>query len=165
MLYQAIYVPEGSEPFPRDIVKHPEISRYVQSWGQSGDDGVIAVDKASQRPIGAAWIRLLTRENRGYGYINDETPELSIAVALEHRGKGVGTKLLIHLLLEAQTRYRAVSLSVSADNPAVKLYHRLGFEVLGASGNSLTMIKRMDAVFLTWKEIKVRRLLLIGLGS
>jgi ribosomal protein S18 acetylase RimI-like enzyme len=146
MLYQALYVSEGSEPFPSDIVQRPEISRYVQSWGQSGDDGVIAVDKANDRPVGAAWLRLLRKENRGYGYVNDETPELSIAVAPEHRGKGVGTKLLTELLTEAETRYSAVSLSVSVDNPAVRLYERMGFEVVWRSGNSITMIKIMDAV-------------------
>lgn len=145
MLYQALYVPEGNEPFPRDIVHRPEISRYAEDWGNRDDTGFVAIDEISQQPTGAVWIRLLTGENKGYGYVDDATPELSIAVTPEYRGQGIGTKLLVHILQQTENRFRAISLSVSSDNPAVRLYERLGFEVTGASGNSLTMVKRMSA--------------------
>ena len=145
MLYQALYVPKGGEPHSRDIVKRPEISRYAQDWGNCDDMGVVAIDEIDGRPIGAAWIRLLTNENKGYGFVDDKTPEISIAVVPEYRGRGVGTRLLVRLLTKAQTRYRAISLSVSLDNPAVRLYQRLGFESVGTSGNSLTMIRRMES--------------------
>jgi ribosomal protein S18 acetylase RimI-like enzyme len=145
MLYQALYVPEGAEPLPRDIVKRPEICRYVQNWGNSDDIGFIAIGEVEQRPMGAVWIRLLTGENRGYGYVNDRTPELSIAVLSEYQTRGVGTRLLIHLLKNSQTRYQAISLSVSSDNPAVRLYQRLGFETVESIDNSLTMVKRLSA--------------------
>ena len=145
MLYQALYVPEGAEPLPRDIVKRPEISRYVQNWGNNDDMGFIAIDEIEQRAMGAVWIRLLTGENKGYGYVNDRTPELSIAVLPEYRTRGVGTRLLVHLLKNIQTRYQAISLSVSPNNPALRLYQRLGFEKVEAIGNSLTMIKWLSA--------------------
>ena len=141
MLYQALYVPKGADPFPRDLVKRPEISRYAQDWGNCDDLGFVALDELDGKPIGAAWVRLLKGENKGYGYVDDLTPELSVAVAPEARGCGVGTRLLVHLLSEVLPKYRAVSLSVSSENPAVQLYQRLGFEVVGTSGNSLTMIK------------------------
>jgi ribosomal protein S18 acetylase RimI-like enzyme len=140
MLYQALYAPEGADPFPRDIVRQPEISRYAQDWGQADDLGFVAVSGETGLPAGAAWIRLLKGENKGYGYVDETTPELTIAVAPAYRGQGIGTKLLTHLLVEAKNRYRAVSLSVSADNPALRLYRRLGFEVIATSGGSLTMI-------------------------
>ena len=143
MLYQALYVPEGGQPFPRDIIKIPEISRYAEGWGKRGDRGFVALDE-SNHLIGAVWIRLLKGENKGYGYVDDATPELSIAVTPEYRGQGVGTKLITHLLEQTENRFGAISLSVSSDNPAVRLYHRIGFEV-AASGNSLTMVKRMNA--------------------
>ena len=68
MLYQAIYVPEGSPPFPREILNQPEIRRYVENWGRPHDLGFIALTQITSQPIGAAWIRLLKGENRGYGY-------------------------------------------------------------------------------------------------
>lgn len=139
MIYQAIYVPEGVAPTPREIIKRPEIARYVSGWGRAGDLGVLAVDAATGQPVGAAWLRLMDGAAPGYGYIDDETPELSIAVLPSYRGCGVGTRLLTGLLEKSESVYKAVSLSVSADNPVVRLYERLGFEAVSASGKSLRM--------------------------
>ncbi|WP_437571176.1 N-acetyltransferase family protein [Sorangium sp. So ce542] len=138
MLYQAIHVPEGSPPPPRDIVHRPELSRYVQGWGQRDDLGVVALQEGEV--AGAAWLRRLTGPLRGYGHVDDETPELSIALLPQHRGRGLGTRLLTSLLEEARNRYPAISLSVSPDNPALRLYRRLGFVEVGRNGASLTMV-------------------------
>ena len=139
MVYQAIYVPPGVTPPPRDILDHAELRRYVQGWGRPSDLGVLAVDRETSQPIGAAWLRLLTGDNKGYGYVDETTPELTIAVLPAYRGKGLGTALLSHLLTMAQGSYPAVSLSVSPANPALRLYQRLGFAVVGACGTSLTL--------------------------
>jgi GNAT superfamily N-acetyltransferase len=144
MLYQALYVPEGADPFPREIVRLPEISRYAENWGQAGDLGFVAV--VGETCVGATWLRLLKGANKGYGYINETIPELTIALAPEFRGRGIGTKLLSRLMAEAKNRYHAVSLSVSANNPALRLYRRFGFEIVASSGDSLTMMKKMAAL-------------------
>jgi ribosomal protein S18 acetylase RimI-like enzyme len=141
MLYQALHVPEGADTFPRDIVRLPEISRYAEDWGRFDDLGFVAV--IDETRVGATWIRLLKGANKGYGYIGETTPELTIAVEPTFRGRGIGTKLLARLIAEAKNRYHAVSLSVSADNPALRLYQRFGFEVVAARGDSLTMVKMM----------------------
>ena len=143
MLYQALYVPEGSPPFPREIVRQPELGRYVEGWGRPGDVGLIA--ESEGRPIGAAWLRRSREGDHGYGYVNDATPELSMAVRPEWRSRGIGSRLLGELLQQAVDRYPAVSLSVSADNPALRLYERHGFEVFRASGGSLTMVRDFTA--------------------
>jgi ribosomal protein S18 acetylase RimI-like enzyme len=144
MLYQAIYIPAGCEPLPKQIIYEATLSKYVADWGQSDDLGFIAIDAGSQQPIGAVWARLFSDENKGYGYVDDATPELSIAIVPEWRGRGVGTALLKALIETAQLRYPALSLSVSTDNPARSLYERLGFDIQSASENSLTMQKRFD---------------------
>lgn len=144
MLYEAIYVP-AEQPRPsRKIVKHPQLAKYVRDWGQPGDYGFVAVDAASEQPIGAVWSRLLTGKNKGYGYVNDETPELSIAVLPEYRDKGVGTQLLTRMLEAMQSRYPAISLSVALHNPALRLYSRLGFAIVDRQGTSVTMIKSLE---------------------
>jgi ribosomal protein S18 acetylase RimI-like enzyme len=145
MLYQSLYVPEGSRPFPRDVVNQPEIAKYVRAWGRAGDIGFVAIDVGSGEPVGAAWLRLLTGDERGYGYVDDETPELGMAVLPEYRGRGVGSELLKRLLKSAGAVYRSVCLSVSVDNPAVRLYGRAGFERVCECGASLTMVKRLSA--------------------
>ena len=145
MLYQAIYVPPNALAPPRQIVRSSELARYVQGWGQAGDYGLKALRPDDLQPIGAVWLRLLTGENRGYGYVDDLTPELSIAVVSECRGKGVGTLLLTELFEYVRGRYKAVSLSVSEDNPALRLYERLGFEIVDQEGTSIKMKKDLAA--------------------
>jgi ribosomal protein S18 acetylase RimI-like enzyme len=140
-LYHAIYVAPGDAPPERDIVNQPELARYVRDWDDVNDLGFVAVSQETQQPIGAAWIRLLTGDNKGYGYTDDTTPELSVAVLPEHRGQGVGTRLLIHLLQAVSIHHRSVSLSVEAGNPASRLYRRLGFGIVRTSGTSMLMRK------------------------
>ncbi|MCJ8283027.1 MAG: GNAT family N-acetyltransferase [Rivularia sp. ALOHA_DT_140] len=142
ILYQAIYIPTGTTPLPREIIYQPELAKYVQDW-KTNDIGLIAILESNQTPIGATWIRLFNINNPGYGYINDETPELSIAVLPEYRNQGIGTRLLLDLLEIIKNLYPAVSLSVSADNRALKLYQRLDFEVISQFDNSVTMKKTL----------------------
>lgn len=137
MLYQAIYVPPHMLPPARSIIEHPEIARYVEGWGRVDDMGVAAID--ANEPVGAAWLRLMVGPDRGYGYVDDRTPELSVAVLPGYRGQGLGTQMLEWLLRAARAKYPAVSLSVSMDNPARRLYERLGFEAVSSDSTALTM--------------------------
>ncbi len=66
MLYEALFVPEGEEPFPESILDLPEISKYIEDWSSS-DFGHIAQDGAEL--IGAVWGRLFIHANKGYGYV------------------------------------------------------------------------------------------------
>jgi ribosomal protein S18 acetylase RimI-like enzyme len=60
-----------------------------------------------------------------------------------YRGRGIGTKLLRHLLSEAEKRYAAISLSVSESNPARRFYEREGFNVIGKPvGGSIKMVRQ-----------------------
>jgi len=142
MLYEAIYVAEGVKPPAGDVLLQPDIRRYLQDWGQPHDSGFVALDPVTSDPIGAVWLRLLVGDQKGYGYVDDETPELTVAVVPEYRGKGIGTRLLSHLFAAAEARYSCLSLSVSPNNPALRLYNRMGFETVGICGASLVMKRR-----------------------
>ncbi|MEA5574663.1 GNAT family N-acetyltransferase [Calothrix sp. UHCC 0171] len=141
MLYQALFVPPDTTPLPKEIIFQPELAKYVQNWGLNEDQGLIAVLEDGQTLVGAVWLRIFKSNNPGYGYIDDHTPELSIAVLPQYRDRGIGTKLLSELFSQVRNQYSAVSLSVSSNNPALRLYHRLGFEVINRQNNSLTMKK------------------------
>jgi len=138
-IYHAIFVPAGESQPPRSIVEDPSISRYVNGWGRRGDLGFAA--ELAGRRIGACWTRLWAGSNRGYGFVDERTPELTLAVWPGHRAQGIGTRLLKALLVEAE-HFGGVSLSVSSTNPAVRLYERMGFERVAVQGSSLVMVRR-----------------------
>lgn len=138
-LYHAIHVPPGEAAPPPEIVHRPESARYVRGWSPQAEPGVIAETTADGQPVGAAWVRLLTGDGTGHGYVADDVPELSIAVLPGWRGRGVGTAMLERLLRAVEPRYRSVSLSVSRTNPAQRLYERLGFREVGSKDSSLIM--------------------------
>ena len=143
MLYQSLYVEDGAAPFPLAVVHQAELARYVKGWGRRGDLGFIAVEAGSNLPIGAAWSRLAEGADKGFAYVDDETPELAVAVLPGYRGQGIGTDLLKRLLAEAERSFPAMSLSVSPDNPARRLYERLGFETLDVRGGHPLMRKNL----------------------
>jgi len=140
MLYESIYTPEGQEPTSKDIINQPSISKYVDGWGKDGDVGYIAVNDLGQS-VGSITIRYFNKDNKGYGYVNDDTPELGMAVRPEYRGRGIGTELLKTLLNEVKTKgIKSISLSVDPNNPAMNLYKRFGFKEVGIEGTSITML-------------------------
>jgi ribosomal protein S18 acetylase RimI-like enzyme len=134
MLFEAVNWRAG---LPRlgmeETFAHPHVARYVEGWGRRGDAGVVAID--GERRVGAAWYRLFTSRQPGYGFVDERTPELTVGVVESARGKGVGTDLVRVLLTTArEAGFEAISLSVEPDNPAVRLYERAGFTRVGGAG-------------------------------
>jgi GNAT superfamily N-acetyltransferase len=138
-------------PFLRDMLRHAyyarwggadddgvPLSRYVEGWGRPGDAAMIEIE--GFMPVGAAWYRLFTASRPGYGFVDDQTPELTIAVVPSCRGHGYGKELLEALLNRAVSEgYSSASLSVEPDNPALHLYERFGFVKVGERGGTLVM--------------------------
>lgn len=138
MLYQAIYIPEGQEKPSRDIVNEPKLKKYHESIGKVSDFGLIALDR--DQSVGAAWLRCFDEDDKGWGYVSSEIPELSMAIDYEYRNKGIGKKLLKELLEASQSIYPNISLSVDLDNYAFYMYENLGFEVVRVEGNTAVML-------------------------
>jgi ribosomal protein S18 acetylase RimI-like enzyme len=121
------------------VMSQPHLAHYVAGWPRPGDFGTIAV--AGGAAVGAAWCRVFSAEDAGYGYVADDVPELSIGVAPRWRGQGIGTALLDRLISQARDRgMRTVSLSVEDYNHARLLYQRAGFTVVGREGESDVML-------------------------
>lgn len=140
MIYEAIHISEN-KPSKEELLNFPHIKRYSEGWGRQGDRALIAFNE-DNLPVGAAWYRLFTENQKGYGYVDDTTPELGIALINEARGKGIGTLLMERLFkIASRDGYTSLSLSVDPNNTqAVQLYKKLGFEQCGSSGTSWTMV-------------------------
>jgi ribosomal protein S18 acetylase RimI-like enzyme len=115
------------------------VQLYVKAWGRPGDTAVIAL--VDGFPVGAAWFRLFKEGSPGYGFVDEQTPELALAVVPNARGKGVGTALLEALIERARADgYEGLSLSVDRHNQgAIALYRQHGFDHVDETSDSLTM--------------------------
>jgi len=141
-------------PFMRSMLAHAyawrvnaleadiPLTRYVDNWGREGDVAVIAHETGNR--VGAAWFRLFRQDEPGYGFLDERTPELSIAVVPSRRRHGVGQELLDALVDQARSAgHEQVSLSVEKDSPAVSFYERNGFTGGGESDGGLVMVRRL----------------------
>ncbi len=142
MLYEAIFIPEGVDKLSKDIIKHPDLYKYIKDFGQIGD--ICLVAELHGKLVGAIWTRLFSENDKGYGFVDKDTPELSMALYEEYRHKGIGKILLkemIHKLTEQE--YSQVSLSVDRQNYACGFYKRNGFKRHKSTDNSVTLIKKL----------------------
>jgi GNAT superfamily N-acetyltransferase len=133
--------------FLRDMLRHayhwrmgdPDLPvyRYVQNWGRAGDAGVIVSD--GPNAYGAAWYRLFPTDAPGFGFVDEGTPEVTIAVVPSKRGHGTGAELLEALL--AQAREDGFSrLSLSAEPGQTAFYEKHGFHEHSREDGTVTMV-------------------------
>lgn len=102
-------------------------------------DGVVVPDASAAAPAGFVLSR----------HVLDEEELLLIAVAPGARRRGVGTALITQLFEVARKRdVTRIFLEMRRGNPAVNLYHRLGFEPIGERRNYYRMEngERIDAI-------------------
>jgi ribosomal protein S18 acetylase RimI-like enzyme len=142
VVYEASYIPEGVEKPPKSFVYDPSVSRYVEEFGREGDVAFLLAD--GDELVGGIWCRLFSADYHGYGFIDESTPELGMAVFEGYRDRGFGTQLMQRLIDSLKVRgFDQVSLSVDHRNPALRLYKRFGFETVREEGVALIMIKRL----------------------
>lgn len=93
----------------------------------------------SARPGTGSFLRTIP----ALAFIGTTTPEVSITVVPDRRGRGIGADLLAALIEQGRDGgFRALSLSVSSENPAVALYRRHGFVRVHSRDEHWTM--RLD---------------------
>ncbi len=142
MFYTALHVPEGAVPFPKSIIEEPHLAKYIANWGRPDDIALVA--EQNGQLIGAVWCRLLKAAEKGYGYVDDQTPELSLAIDANFRNQGLGTQLMEKAFIAlVEKGFSQVSLSVDQDNKAVNLYKRVGFEIVEELDTAFTMKKTL----------------------
>jgi ribosomal protein S18 acetylase RimI-like enzyme len=141
-LYNAIFIPEGFEKPDKGIIELPALSSYIKDFGKDTDLCLVA--ELNGDLIGAIWTRIFTETEKGYGFVDSKTPELSMSIIENYRNKGIGTRLLTAMINKLiQLDSDQVSLSVDKENYAFRLYHKFGFETVESDGKSATMIKKL----------------------
>ncbi len=143
MLYEAIYQPDKNNLIPRSVLNIPEVNVYICNFGKKNDDYCLVADFA-EKIIGAVWVRIISGDIKGYGYVDDHTPEFAISLFEEYRNQGVGFRLMTAMIdYLRKSGYKQVSLNVKKENYAVKLYHKMGFEVIKDDDEDYLMVLKL----------------------
>ena len=134
-LYEAIFIPVGMEKPPKAIIEQPELQVYIADFGKSDDWCLVA--EVKEKIVGAVWVRVMD----DYGHIDDETPSFAISLHEEYRNLGIGTALMRDMLEFLKNKdYKRTSLSVQKANYAVRMYQKVGFEVIDENEEEYIMV-------------------------
>jgi len=142
MLVEAVnWSPEWKRKSRRRVLAAPNTAHYIAGWPREDDLGVVA--EADGERIGAAWLRFFPADDPGYGFVAADVPELTVGMAADWRGRGVGRALLRAAEVRAiEAGIGRISLSVERKNFAQRLYLAEGYEVVAeGSPDSDTMVK------------------------
>lgn len=138
-LYEAIFIPEGMQAPPREIIYQPELQLYISDFGKEKSD-LCLVAEVDNKIVGAVWTRIMN----DYGHIDNETPSFAISLYKNFRNYGIGTALMKNMLdLLKNNGFNQASLSVQKANYAVEMYKKAGFEVIYENDEEYIMLCRL----------------------
>ncbi len=108
-----------------------EVQESIKIWKHYGRRGNAYTAEVGHKPAGMAILYVNTFKKPSRQAL------FAIVVGDKFRGKGIGTKLMKHLMHEAKHTYGIYNLhlEVYETNPAVSLYKRLGFTEYGVHEN------------------------------
>ena len=139
-LYEAIFLPEGVDAPPREIIQKDELQVYINCFGFLQGDYALVCEEDG-KVVGAVWTRIMN----DYGHVDDNTPSLAISLYKEYRGRGYGTEMMKAILkLLKEEGYPQVSLAVQKANYAVKMYEKVGFETVFEKEEEYIMVCKLD---------------------
>lgn len=79
-----------------------------------------------------------------YGHLDDETPSFAISLLKEYRNYGIGTELMKAMLNELRDcGYKQSSLAVQKQNYAVKMYKKVGFQIIDENEEEYIMVCKL----------------------
>ena len=144
MLYAALAWRPDVELPPHDwVLEHPQVAPFHTGWGRGGDTGLVAEEDGT--PCGLAWYRFFSEDEHGEGFVDEATPEVAVAVVDGKRGRGIGEALMLAIHERArEQKVERISLSVDPDNPAKRLYQRLGYVDLQPDDENGRMILELS---------------------
>ena len=143
IMYEAIYHPDPANPYPKKVIYYPQVRIYWDNFGTEKDDHCL-VAIIDNEIAGAVWIRTFQGELKGCGFIDEQTPEIAIALFEAYRNQGIGTRMIKQMIeLMKEEDYAQVSLSITKGNYAIRLYERLSFVVVDENEEDYIMLLRL----------------------
>lgn len=140
-LHVALWDPPPAKLRPVSVLDSAEVRIYAESWGKSTDVGVVAVINGVD--AGACWVRLI-KGGDGLAYVDDQTPQLGIALDAEYQRRGYGRPMMLATLQAARdVGYTRVSLTVHPQNPAAQMYESCGFARQGVREGFILMLAKI----------------------
>lgn len=122
-LYASVREPEfAATGLPPESVKQflaLQFAAQHQHYMSHYNSDAFHIVEIEDAPVGRLFIDYWEREIR----------IVDIALLPEIRGQGIGRYLLSSILVEATAKALPVSIHVERNNPALRLYERLGFKV------------------------------------
>ncbi|MCL2354429.1 MAG: GNAT family N-acetyltransferase [Oscillospiraceae bacterium] len=144
-LYEAVFQRDENNLIPRSVIEEPEVKVYIEHFGKPSDICLIA--EVQGKIVGAVWTRILSGEVKGFGNIDNKTPEFAISIYKEYRGKGIGTALMKEMLkCLKESGYQRTSLAVQKDNYAVKMYENVGFNIVDENEEEYLMVCDLNTI-------------------
>ena len=141
-LYEAIFQRDETKLLPRETIYQPDIWVYIKDFGKPDDLCLVA--EVCNEIVGAVWTRILNGEVKGFGNIDDVTPEFAISLHKEYRNQGIGTQLMRRMLALLKERgYKQATLSVQKDNYAARMYQKVGFKIIEEKEEEYLMIHKL----------------------
>ena len=138
-LYEAIFIPEGVEAPPKSIINLPELQVYVSGFGTQKDDKALVAEIGGM-VVGVVWVRIMN----DYGHVDDRTPSFAISLYKGYRGLGIGTAMMRKMIeILKDCGYEKASLAVQKANYAVRMYGKVGFEIVGENEEEFIMVRRL----------------------
>ncbi len=108
----------------KDAFLASQFALQHQYYQQHYADAEFRVILADGEPVGRLYLARWEHEHR----------IVDIAVVRERRNRGIGSRLLADILAEADAIGKPVSIHVELQNPARRLYDRLGFRPVEERG-------------------------------
>jgi RimJ/RimL family protein N-acetyltransferase len=147
-LYHRFYVHEDL-PLMNDLIREVAAGSvvdagYMRDFGMRWDD-VCILAVIEGKTAGGAWLRV-PHGDRVCSNIDPKTPELGIAVFGRYRNRGIGTGLMTDMIDLAfhAICYNQISLRVNKTSPAMSLYGKFGFEIVGNDERDYVMLLKRE---------------------
>ncbi len=136
---------KGDHPFLKKVYRSTREKELLQTfWTEAEKQKFIEFQFNAQHShyINAykgAEFNIIMKKNTDIGrlYIWETEKQIrimDIALLEEHTGKGIGTYLLKQLIQKSEKRGKKLNIHVEYNNPALRLYERLGFKKTDNTG-------------------------------